>query len=464
MTTHTTPADTIPAIVSTLRNHFNHRITRPPVFRQRQLSGLLQFIEENEPAIMAALKADLGKPAAESLAMEISLLSSEIKLTQKKLSAWMKPKKVSTPLMVQPGRSHIIAEPLGVVLIIAPWNYPLQLTLAPLIGALSAGNCAVIKPSELAPATSELLAKKLPNYVDPECLTIVEGGVTETSALLNEKFDYIFYTGSSHVGRIVMSAAAKHLTPVTLELGGKSPCIIDASANLSVAARRIAWGKFSNAGQTCVAPDYVLIEKSVEAAFIAEIKKAIYEFYGDQPKNSPDYGRVINTHHHQRLMQLIKGSGNIAVGGDNDEASRYLAPTVLHNLPDNAPIMADEIFGPILPIIPINNIDEAISFIHKKAKPLALYIFSSDKQAQNKIINQTSSGSVSINYPMLQLAVPDLPFGGVGDSGMGSYHGKKSFDTFSHQKSVLTKPTWPDPSLLYPPYQSLFMRLIRWLM
>ncbi len=459
-----TKPDLIPAIVSALRDSFNRGVTRSLAYRQQQLAGLMRFMVECEDKISAALYRDLRKSSVEALATEIEFLKSEIKQTQKKLSAWMKPIKVTTPLVVQPGSSYLQPEPLGVVLIIAPWNYPVLLTLHPLLGALAAGNTAVIKPSEMAPAVSQLFAQELPRYLDPAAVTVIEGGVDETTALLNEKFDYIFYTGNGVVGRVVMTAAAKHLTPVTLELGGKSPCIVDHTADLDVTARRLVWAKFTNAGQTCIAPDYVLAEESIVEQLLAKMKTVLHEFYGENPQASPDYGRIINTRHCQRLMALLPGSGEVIVGGKGDEADCYVAPTILYPVPSNAPVMADEIFGPILPVFKIKNIDEAITMINQKPKPLALYLFSNDKQARQAIIEKTSSGSVSVNYPLMQMLVPGLPFGGVGASGMGAYHGKKSYDTFTHYKSVLVKPTWLDLSIMYPPYSESFKRLLRWIM
>lgn len=450
--------------IQSLRENFNSGITRSLNFRLKQLNGLARFISECEDDIINALNEDLGKSKTEVLFSEILLLSKEIKLTQKKLSKWVKPKRVCTSLAAQPGKSFIAPEPLGVVLIISPWNYPIQLTLLPLVGALAAGNCIIIKPSEIANATSKLLATKLPNYIDPACLSVIEGGVDITTELLNQPFDYIFYTGNSHVGRIVMTAAAKHLTPITLELGGKSPCIIDKDTDISIAAKRIAWAKYNNAGQTCVAPDYVLVHESIEADFLKAMEKVLHQFYGNNPKTSPDYGRIINQHHFERLMKLLPGSGDIFLGGKGSAEGKYFEPTILHNVPYDSPIMNEEIFGPILPVIRIKDINDAIEFINQRPKPLSLYLFSSNRQIQQEVIARTSTGSVSINFPMLQLAVSNLPFGGIGESGMGKYHGKATFDTFTHYKSVLIKPIWFDLSFFYPPYGKTILRVIRWLM
>lgn len=459
----TTSAD-IQNTIKSLRHHYESGITKPVTYRLTQLKALLRFLQEQEAEILKALYEDLGKPAAESLSTEVGVVISELKMTIKHLPSWMKPKRVGSPLMVMPASSQIYPEPLGVVLIIAPWNYPLQLTLAPLIGAMAAGNCVVIKPSEVAPATSRLLAKVLPTYLDPASVQIMEGSVAETTALLAETFDHILYTGNGKVARIVMTAAAKHLTPVTLELGGKSPCIIDEFTDFTTVAKRLVWAKFSNAGQTCVAPDYVLVKETHESALLQALQQALKNFYGEDAKASRDYGRIINANHFQRLMKLIPDSGDIVVGGTGDEAKRYIAPTILRNVPANAPVMEDEIFGPILPVISVKNMEEAISFINARPKPLSLYIFSHNKKLQEHIITSTSSGSVAVNYPMMQYINPLLPFGGIGASGMGCYHGKYTFDTFTHYKSVLKKPFWGDVSFIYPPYGKAFIKLVRWLM
>lgn len=453
----------ITTLVENLRTHFNTGLTKTLSYRQKQLSGIERFLRECEKEIEKALHQDLGRSILESYLLELTIVISELQVTKKNLATWMKPQRVSTNLVMQPGKSRIYSEPRGVVLIISPWNYPIQLTLVPLIGALAAGNCVVIKPSEVAPATSRLLATYLPKYIDHECLQIIEGGVPETTTLLTQPFDYIFYTGNTKVGKIVMEAAAKQLTPITLELGGKSPCIVDQNANLDIAARRIIWGKFSNAGQTCVAPDYVLAHETIKEALLDRMQHVLHEFYGKNPKNSPDYGRIINAHHHQRLMNLLSGSGDIYIGGEADANDNYIAPTLLHRVLSNAPVMEDEIFGPILPILEIKNIEMAIEFINKRPKPLAIYLFSSSDSIQEKVITNTSSGGVCINHTMVHLAVPTLPFGGVGASGMGAYHGKSTFETFSHCKSVFWKPTWFDLTLIYPPYKTKLKKILNWL-
>jgi acyl-CoA reductase-like NAD-dependent aldehyde dehydrogenase len=332
--------------------------------------------------------------------------------------------------------------------------------LVPLIGALAAGNCAILKPSEIAPATSALLATILPKYLDSECVQVVEGGAELATALLAERFDAIFYTGNAAVARIVMEAAAKHLTPVTLELGGKSPCIVDRSADLDVAARRIVWGKFYNAGQTCIAPDYILVHSAIEEALCTRMKQTLLDFYGPDPRSSPDFGRIVNARHHQRLTKLLSGSGDIVVGGDVDEQQRYFAPTILRKVPVNSPVMVDEIFGPILPVLSVPDIGVAIAFINSCPKPLSLYLFTNDRGVQAQVLERTSSGGVVINHTLMHEVIPSLPFGGVGASGMGAYHGKASFETFSHRKAVLVKSTWLDLPIQYPPYDE---RKKKWL-
>ncbi|MEQ9320486.1 MAG: aldehyde dehydrogenase family protein [Polyangiaceae bacterium] len=438
------------ALVAELRRSFEAGRTKSYAWRVEQLKGLKRMLSEREADILEALAADVGKPRLEGYSTEVAYTMGETVQALKSLRDWMQPERVSTPLVVQPGQSHIHKDPLGVVLIISPWNYPFQLCVGPLIGALAAGNCAVVKPSEVTPETSALLAQLLPQYLDPSCVKVFEGGVPETTAILEQRFDHIFYTGNGKVGRIVMAAAAKHLTPVTLELGGKSPCIVDAEANLDVAVKRIAWGKWSNAGQTCVAPDYVLVHRDVHDAFIRKLCDTVRDFWGDDPQQSKDYGRVVNARHHQRLMKLMD-SGDIAVGGRADEADRFIAPTVLTNVSPDSPVMAEEIFGPLLPVLKVDDVDDAIRFVNERDKPLALYVFSENETVGREVMARTSSGGAAINHTWMHLAVHDLPFGGVGESGMGAYHGKASFEVFTHHKSVLTKPTKMDPPLMYPP-------------
>jgi len=448
-----------PALVGALRAYFETGATKPLSWRLSQLDALEHFLKEREQDILDALRADLGKPAAEAFGAEIGLTLSEIRLTRKKLASWMKPERVRTSLLAMPGRSYIYREPLGVTLIIAPWNYPFQLVVLPLIGAIAAGNCAVVKPSEISPNVSALIAKWLPKYLDRRAVQVVEGGVPETTALLREKWDHILYTGNGTVGRIVMEAAAKHLTPVTLELGGKSPCIVDESADLDVAAKRIVYGKFFNAGQTCVAPDYVLVHDHVHDALINRMVSMIREFYGDDPKQSPDFARIVNERHHARLTRLL-GNTDVVTGGETDVSDRYIAPTILKNVKEDDAVMQEEIFGPILPVISVSSVESAIGFVNRHEKPLALYVFAGDEAAQDRVLSGTSAGGTVLNHVWLHLSVPELPFGGVGESGMGAYHGRQSFETFSHRRSVLKKPTLPDPPILFPPYSA---RKLHWL-
>jgi aldehyde dehydrogenase (NAD+) len=461
MTRQKTSAPEPPAaLVARLRACFESGRTRPLAFRRQQLAGLARFFKEREGEIETALGHDLGKPPLEAFTAEIAYPAREVALARKMLRSWTRPERVSTPLFAWPGTGHIQREPLGVVLIIAPWNYPVQLSLVPLIGALAAGNCVIVKPSEVAPATSALLAAHLPQYVDGDCVQVVEGGVAETTELLAERFDHIFYTGNGAVGRVVMAAAANHLTPVTLELGGKSPCIVDQRANLDVAARRILWGKLYNAGQTCVAPDYVLAHAAIEDALLGRMKQTLHDFYGADPRTSPDFGRIVSTRHLRRLLKLLPGSGDIFAGGDASEPDRYLAPTILRNVPADAPVMAEEIFGPILPVLRVQDIEEAITFVNARPKPLALYLFSKDRRVQRRVLERTSSGGALVNHTTMHEVVSSLPFGGVGASGLGAYHGKATFETFSHRKSVLVKSTWLDLRIIYPPYSD---RKKKWL-
>lgn len=452
------------AQMALLKSCFTQGKTKPLHYREKQLNGLKTFLQNHEADIEKALYLDMGRPALEAYTADIAITAAEISYIQKNLRHWIKPKKVWTTLAAFPGKSRIYSEAYGVVLIIAPWNYPLQLSLSPLAGAIAAGNCAIIKPSEYAPETSALLARQLPKYIDEECFQIIEGGITETTALLQESFDYIFYTGNPSVGRIVMQAAAKHLTPITLELGGKSPCIVDSETNIDLASKRILFGKFFNAGQTCIAPDYVLVHKKVEEKLLASMKKTLIQFYGENPKLSKDFGRIINEKHCHRLKNLLNANGEIYHGGEIDITQKYISPTLLRNLPETSSILSEEIFGPILPVISIENIDDAIKYVNKRPKPLALYLFSNNKKIQDKIIASTSSGGVCINHTTLHYLVNGLPFGGVGTSGMGSYHGKTSFETFSHKKSVLFKPNGFDIPIIYPPHGNNKKKWLRWLL
>jgi aldehyde dehydrogenase (NAD+) len=458
-----TSIDTIPDLVADLRHGFTSGVVRDHASRTTQLRQMRRMLVEQEDRFAEALYADLGKPAIEAYTTEIGFTIAEIDETLKHLASWMRADKAALPLSLRPGTARIVPEPLGVVCIIAPWNYPLQLLLAPLVAALAAGNTAVVKPSEVSPTVAATIAELLPRYLDTRAVAVVTGGVEETTALLTERFDHIFYTGNGTVGRVVMTAAARHLTPVTLELGGKSPTIVAADADIDVAARRIAWGKFINAGQTCVAPDYVLVEASVEDRFLEALRAAITAFYGDEPSASPDYSRIVNQRHHDRLTGLLAAGGfdTTVTGGEGDRASRYLAPTVLSGVKPDSAVMNEEIFGPILPVLAVDDIGEAIRFVNDRDKPLALYAFSGNDRTLERIVDNTSAGGVTLNHVVLHLAAPNLPFGGVGPSGMGAYHGKAGFDVFTHRKPVLSKPTHPDPPLLYPPSTKWKQKLLR---
>jgi aldehyde dehydrogenase (NAD+) len=437
--------------VERLRRTFRSGRTKSMRWRAEQLRALRSMVVEREKDFIDALAADMSKPLFEAWIGETAFIRQEVDYAIKHLRAWTKPERVKTPIPNQPGRSFVVREPLGVVLIIGPWNYPVQLVLSPLIGAIAAGNAALIKPSEIAPHASAAIAEWVPRYIDTDAVAVVEGGVAETTALLEQRFDHIFYTGGGAVGRVVMTAAAKHLTPVTLELGGKSPCYVDRDADLEVAARRIVWGKFFNAGQTCVAPDYVLVDEAVEAQLVERLQRTVREFYGEDPQRSPDYARIVSDRHFQRLLPLVK-DGEVVTGGQSDATSRYIAPTILRGVKDDAKVMQDEIFGPILPVQTVHDVEEAIDRINARPKPLALYVFTRSKEVKRRVLESTSSGGACVNDTVAHLSVPELPFGGVGPSGMGAYHGRASFETFSHRKSVLDKATVLDPPLRYPPY------------
>lgn len=430
------PAD----VVARLRATFAAGRTRPVAWRTAQLRRLRALLTERGADLAAALRADLGKSETEAYRTEIDFTVREIDHTLEHLDTWLRPEPAPVPAHLgADATAWTQTDPLGVVLVIAPWNYPAQLLLAPMVGALASGNAVVAKPSELAPATSGALAELIPAYLDTDAVAVVEGGVPETTALLAERFDHVFYTGNGTVGRIVMRAAAEHLTPVTLELGGKSPVFVDRGTDLDTVADRLARGKFLNAGQTCVAPDYVLTDPGTAAALEAALVRAVEALYGTDPAASPEYGRIINERHFDRLNGLL-GSGRVAVGGVGDRTAKYLAPTVLADVEPDSPVMREEIFGPILPIVTVAGLDEAIAFINDRDKPLALYVFTESDDTRARIAAETSSGGLGYGLPLAHLTVSDLPFGGVGESGMGSYHGRWSIETFSHRKAVLSKP------------------------
>lgn len=447
--------------VTELRRVFDRGTTKPYAWRLRQLKALKQLLVERGGELERALRTDLGKSGTESQLTEIGLIVAELDHTIRHLRGWLRPKRVAVPVALAPATAKVVSEPLGVVLVIGPWNYPVQLCLGPVIGALAAGNTIALKPSELAPATSAALARLLPEYLDDRAITVLEGGHEIVTALLEERFDHIFYTGSGAVGRIIARAAAEHLTPVTLELGGKSPVYVDDTVDLADTARRIVWGKLLNAGQTCVAPDYLLATRSVADRLVPYLKDAVRELYGPDPASSPDYGRIITERHQARITGLLDGL-TPAFGGESDAAERYIAPTVVNGVDPEAPIMQQEIFGPVLPIVHVGGLEEAIAHIRAGDKPLALYVFSDDQSTRRRFTTDTSSGALAFGIPAAHLLVPGLPFGGVGESGMGRYHGKYSFDTFSHEKAVLSKPLSPDTmSLVYPPFTEARDRIAR---
>jgi len=446
-----------------LKTTFRSGRTKDLRWRAEQLSAIERMMSEREGEFIDALRQDLGKPALESWMNEISYVAGDAAHCRKNLRRWTKRMKVRTPAVVLPGKSWVQPEPLGVVLVIGAWNYPLQLTMSIAAAAIAAGNCVVIKPSEIAPATSALIAKCVPEFLDVGSVRVVEGGVAETTELLEQPFDHILYTGGGNVGRIVMSAAAKNLTPVTLELGGKSPCVVLPDANLEVTARRIVWGKFMNAGQTCTAPDYVLTDVDTEAKLLPLIEQSIREMFGDDPEQSDSYGRIISDRHFDRIRNLMN-QGHVAIGGRENADTRYIEPTVLTDVPLDSVTMQEEIFGPVLPIVRADSLDAAIQFIRERDKPLAAYLFTNDSVAESRFIENVSCGNACINDTMMFAAVPELPFGGVGASGMGAYSGKQGFDTFSHMKAVLKRGWWPDLAVRYAPYTDkkfAFLRKIR---
>lgn len=435
------PAPEQPAdVVARLRATFRTGRTKPVEWRTAQLHRLREMLTDSGPELAAALHADLGKSTAEAQRTEIGFTIREIDHTLDHLTEWLRPEPAPVPAHLgADARAWTQYDPLGVVLVIAPWNYPAQLLLTPLVGALAAGNAVVVKPSEMAPATSAVLARLLPAHLDTDAVAVVEGGVPETTALLAERFDHIFYTGNGTVGRVVMRAAAEHLTPVTLELGGKSPAFVDRGTDLDVVADRLVRGKFLNAGQTCVAPDYVLTDPETAAALEPKLARAVEAVYGTDPATGDEYGRIVNERHFDRLVGLLD-SGRVVVGGDSDRTTKYIAPTVLADVDPAAPVMREEIFGPVLPVVTVPDLDAAIGFINDRDKPLALYVFSESDGTRERIAAETSSGGIGNGLPLAHLTVSDLPFGGVGESGMGNYHGRYSIETFSHRKAVLEKP------------------------
>ncbi|QHS22662.1 aldehyde dehydrogenase [Virgibacillus sp. MSP4-1] len=449
-------------IVQKQREMYEGSKTFTYTFRKHQLEKMKHMLERYEKDIYHALKQDLNKSEYEVFVTELGFLFTELTETMKFFGEWMRPKKVKTPLTHKGSKSFIYKEPYGVSLIIGPWNYPVHLTLAPLIGAIAAGNCAIIKPSEYTPNVSSLIRHMIKETFDANFVTVIEGDKEVSEELLNERFDYIFFTGSEPVGKIVMEKASKHLTPVTLELGGKSPCIVDRDAKLDLAAKRIAWGKFTNAGQTCVAPDYLYVHEDVKDAFLERFKNEVKKLYGENPIENQEYTRIVNEKHFHRLKRFLDDQ-HVVFGGDTDENKLTISPTLLEDQTWNDPVMQEEIFGPILPIFTFNRLNEVKEEVKNAPRPLALYYFSENTTNQEWMIKNITYGGGCINDTMMHLANPYLPFGGVGTSGMGSYHGKASFDTFSHHKSVLKQTTAFDLAFRYPG-SKLGLRILRNLM
>ncbi|VVC44058.1 Aldehyde/histidinol dehydrogenase,Aldehyde dehydrogenase N-terminal domain,Aldehyde dehydrogenase [Cinara cedri] len=455
-------------IIEKSRTAFNSNQTKSLHIRKHHLRQLLKLLNENATDLQLALASDLRKSKQEAVLFEIEYLKNDIINALDSLECWMKTEKPDKPLINILDGVLIHKDPYGVVLVIGAWNYPLQLTLLPVIGAIAAGNSVVIKPSEMAPATAKIIAELIPKYLNRDAFPVILGGVEETTELLKQRFDYIFYTGSTTVGKIVRAAANEYLTPVTLELGGKSPLYIDGSVNMDISIKRIIWGKCINAGQTCIAPDYILCTRQIQNIIVEKARELLKAWYTDDPKNSPDLCRIVSEKHFMRLLELMNNSGSIAVGGRHDQKDLYIEPTILIDVKSTDPIMKEEIFGPILPIVIVDNAYDAINFINSRSKPLTLYVFSSDQEMQNLFMRQTSSGSFCVNDTVSHYAVENLPFGGVGHSGMGAYHGKNSFDTFTHRKSCLVKDFniigESFSSAKYPPYSDKKLSMVSFLM
>lgn len=428
--------------------------------RMQALEKLEQAVKKYEQPLYDALKADLGKSRAEAYMCEVGMTLSELRYVKKHLRSWSRDRRVRTPLAQFHAKSFTVQEPYGVVLIMSPWNYPVLLTLEPLIGALAAGNCCVVKPSAYSPETSKVMAQMIRESFEETYVAVVEGGRQENQSLLNQRFDYIFFTGGVNVGKTVMEKASAHLTPVTLELGGKSPCIVDHTADLKLTARRLVFGKYLNCGQTCVAPDYVLAEQSIKDELLRYVKQEIVRQYGEKPLANPSYGKMVNRKHYDRVLGLIEPS-RLAYGGDADPDTLRIEPTVLDGVTPEDAVMQEEIFGPVLPILTVTSAEEAFAFVKERPQPLALYLFTGDKHTEEKFLKEVPFGGGCVNDTIIHLATSEMGFGGVGNSGMGTYHGKKSFETFSHEKSIVKKYTWLDLPMRYQPYTGWKEKMVR---
>ncbi len=448
----------IQELIQAQRAYFATGATLDVNARKQALDALYQALLRREDDLNAALRADLNKSPFETYMTETGMVLSELRHLKTHVARWAKPHRVPTPLAQFPSRSFELHEPYGCVLIMAPWNYPVQLALEPLAGAIAGGNTAIVKPSAYAPATSHLLAEILGELFDPGFVAVVEGGREENKALLDQKFDYIFFTGGVATGKVVMEAASRNLTPVTLELGGKSPCIIDQTADLKIAARRLAFGKFLNAGQTCVAPDYLLVHRSVKDQVVSLLEQEIAAFFGPDPLSCENLPKIINEKHFRRVCGLMEGE-TVLLGGQSRDGR--IAPTVLELKTPDCPIMQEEIFGPVLPVLTYENLQEVLDFVSARPKPLALYLFTRDKATEQTVLNRLSFGGGCVNDTIIHLATSHMGFGGVGNSGMGSYHGKYSFDTFTHTKSIVKKATWLDLPMRYHPYTKSNEKLMR---
>lgn len=450
-------------VIQQAREAFHSGRTRDVEFRKKQLKALKRMYEENESVFCAALAKDLHKPKQESVLLELNLLKDDITHILARLDEWAKPEKIAANLVTMFDTPVIYHDPYGVVLIMGAWNYPLQLPLLPLSGAIAAGNCVIVKPSELSPATAQAIAELLPKYLDSDCYHVICGGIPETEELLKQRFDYIFYTGSPHVGKIVRDAANKYLTPTTLELGGKSPVYIDDTVNMDIAVRRILWGKCINLGQTCIAPDYILCSKEVQDKFVSKAKEVLKEWYTENPQKSPDLCRIVTDKHVNRLEEYLK-DGTIAVGGEVNKEDKWISPTILVDVNPESKVMTEEIFGPIMPIVNVSSAYEAINFINKREHPLCCYIFTTDSKTRNAITKEVPTGSICVNDCIVHFSIHDLPFGGIGNSGMGAYHGKASYDTFTHRKSCLIRNYNKIADVIgakrYPPYSESNMKFL----